>query len=51
MKKIVAILALIIISQAGYSQKNVNDIFKEFSKMENVTSIAVVARKLTLRSC
>ena len=39
MKKIVAILALIIISQAGYSQKNVNDIFKEFSKMENVTSI------------
>lgn len=39
MKKIMAILALVIISQSGYSQKNVSDIFNEFSKMENVTSI------------
>ena len=39
MKKIMAILALVIICQAGYSQKNVNDLFKEFSKTNNVTTI------------
>jgi hypothetical protein len=41
MKKIMAILALVIICQAGYSQKNVNDLFKEFSKMNNVTTISM----------
>ncbi len=41
MKKIMAILALIIICQAGYSQKNVNDLFKEFSKTPRFAGLVI----------
>jgi len=39
MKRYFTILALMVICLPGYSQKNVNQLFKEFSKMENVTHI------------
>lgn len=39
MKKYMAILALLIAFQAGYSQKNVDQLFKEFSKVENTEGV------------
>lgn len=39
MKKYIAILALLIVCQAGYSQKNVEQLFKEFAKVENTESV------------
>lgn len=38
MKRYVAVLAFILICQTGYSQK-INDLFKEFSKIEQVNRV------------
>lgn len=35
MKRYITILALLIICQMGYSQKNVEQLFKEFARVEN----------------
>jgi len=39
MKKYLVILALLIICQIGYSQKNVEQLFKEFARVENSEGI------------
>ncbi|MDH6534758.1 DUF4252 domain-containing protein [Parabacteroides sp. 52] len=39
MKKYMIMLAWMIICQVGYGQKTVDDLFKEFKKMDNVTHI------------
>ncbi|MDR1981060.1 MAG: DUF4252 domain-containing protein [Tannerellaceae bacterium] len=41
MKKLVLFIVLILSCQAGYSQQNVNDLFKEFSQYANVDKISL----------
>jgi len=50
MKKYITLFGLIVISQLAYSQKSVNDIFKEFSKMENVTTVTMGKFMMTFAS-
>jgi len=40
-KKLVAMLAFAFICQVGYSQKNVKQLFDEFSKYENTTKVNI----------
>lgn len=40
-KKFTVMIVLLVICQAAFSQKNVNQLFKEFSKAENVTTVNV----------
>ncbi|MDR2969886.1 MAG: DUF4252 domain-containing protein [Tannerellaceae bacterium] len=39
MKKYMTMLALLIICQVGYSQKNVEQLFREFAKAENTEGV------------
>lgn len=50
MKKYFFIGILILISQAGYSQNNVNQLFKEFSKQGKVTSVNIGNTTMKLAS-
>lgn len=47
MKKYIAILLLAVISQAGYAQKKVDDLFKEFARSES--SVSVKMGKFTMK--
>ncbi len=40
-KKYMAILAMIVVCQAAFGQKNVNQLFKEFSGMKNTSSVNI----------
>lgn len=40
-KKLFAIMMLVFICQAGYSQQSVNQIFKEFSKQTSATKVNI----------
>lgn len=41
MKKYIAIVTLLVVCQAGFGQKKVDDLFKEFKKMDNVVHISM----------
>lgn len=49
-KKFVAIITLFLICQTGVSQKSVNQIFKEFAKAENSTSVNIGKITMSLAS-
>jgi len=41
MKKYVAIIVCLVVCQATFSQKNVNQLFKEFSKVQSVNTVNI----------
>lgn len=41
MKKYIALVAFLILAQTGYSQRNVDQLFKEFAKAEHTESVKV----------
>lgn len=47
MKKLLAILVIILTAQSGYAQLNMNQLFNEFRKENNVTSVNI--GKITLK--
>ena len=47
MKKLLAILAILFISQMGYGQKKMNQLFDEFRRENNVNSVNI--GKITLK--
>ncbi|MDL2282001.1 DUF4252 domain-containing protein [Parabacteroides sp. OttesenSCG-928-G06] len=46
MKKVIVILILLVTASIGYAQKNVNDLFKEFSKIKESEGVKI--GKLTM---
>lgn len=48
MKKYLAIFALIVVCQAGYGQRSVDDLFQEFSRTKNAEGVKLGKFTMTL---